>query len=130
MLAARMGRKLTVLLLLLLPVGQSAAQVWIAPGVHAHACQCDERICRCPHRHQPAKSEKPKCHFPNGTNLPTLQSCDGDERRALASAPYLPAPPVTLACLSCRAELPIASHPHHVNFCLEINPPPPRLPLA
>jgi hypothetical protein len=130
MLANRMGRKLIVFLLLLLPAGQSAAHVWTGPGAHTQTCQCDERMCHCPHRHQPAKSEKPKCHFPNGTNGPTLQACDAQDQQAVASGPYLPAPPPSVAYRPSRAVLPVPSYSHHESFCPEINPPPPRRPLA
>lgn len=124
-----MGRRLIAALWLLLLVVSQA--VMLARPVGAKAtqdCRCDARLCRCAHQHgQPIA---PRCHFPGGSNLPTLQSCRAHEEESLAPVIFILPPraqlvePIageTLTPLSARRP-PVASE--------DINPPPPRTPLA
>ncbi len=120
-----MGRRFPVaFLLLFLLAGRAGLCLKPLLAAKAHDCRCNERICRCAHQHR--KPVVPKCHFPGGTNLPTVQSCDNDQQQALASASYLLPPrtpltqPLPVAALSEPLELQCPV------FFDDINPPPPR----
>ncbi|MFQ5723249.1 MAG: hypothetical protein ACE5G6_02060 [Terriglobia bacterium] len=120
-----MRRRLVATLWLLLLATSHAAP--LAGWVATQECRCDERVCRCHDHHQPAV---PKCHFPNGGQLPAFQSCDSDDAPVMTSAPYLLPEPVFLARLVQAAELPPAALPRVPLSFEDISPPPPRAPLA
>lgn len=123
-----MGRKLVATILLLLPVGHTAAQAQPLTTSGSHQCRCNERVCRCTHEHK--KPVVPKCHLPDGSSLPSLKSCDSSAQQALAPASYLLPPQVELS-----QPLPVAALPANplalpADFAPEVNPPPPRSSLA
>lgn len=124
-----MGRRLTAALwLFLLLTGQAATLARPLAAAAGHECRCDERLCRCTHQHRPPST--PKCHFPGGSSLPTLQSCDRDEEQVLATAFYvLPQVVVLIEPLAAEALIP-TFRVQVPAFFDEISPPPPRSPLA
>ena len=120
-----MGRRfLAALWLLAFVAGYAATAAKPLLAVNSHDCRCNERICRCAHQHR--KPVVPKCHFPGGTSLPTVQRCDTDEQQALASASFLLPPRTPLT-----QPLPVAALSEPLDLQLpvffdDIDPPPPR----
>lgn len=91
----------------------------------AHECRCDERVCRCTHKHR--QPVVPTCRFPDGTSLPTVQTCDTEEEQALTSMSYVLPPRVPLGAepLVAVALIPLPALRLPVPFD-DISPPPPR----
>ncbi|MFQ5694474.1 MAG: hypothetical protein ACE5HB_00640 [Terriglobia bacterium] len=114
--------------MLLFLASQAATQARPLLASAAQECRCDERLCRCTHKHhQPVA---PNCHLPGGTSLPTFQSCERDEQPTLASAAYLLPPPVSLFPAALReALIPAAALRLPIPF-EDVTRPPPRTSLA
>lgn len=121
-------RLVAALWLLLLATGQAGALVRPLAASTNHDCRCDERLCRCTHKHRPASL--PKCHFPGGSPMPSLQSCDTSQEQALAVGVYLvPLPPALTGPLGVQALVPTGLALTS-DFFDDISPPPPRFPLS
>ena len=114
------------LVFLLASHGAGLARASYRLGVHD--CRCTENICRCLHRHR--QPVTPNCHFPGGTSLPALQSCESHEPHAVISLLYLL--PDRISCARPTVtEVLIEPAGHQLSDAgRDVSPPPPRASLA
>ncbi|MFQ5695140.1 MAG: hypothetical protein ACE5HB_04050 [Terriglobia bacterium] len=114
-----------------------ALAVWLAGFVgplarpllaHEHDCQCTSRLCRCLSEHK--KKAPRKCH-PDGSPLPGLERCDGpDDEITTSSMPSILPPRPTNLQAAVVGPVPSPAWAAPSLLAAEINPPPPRTPLA